>query len=56
MVKASTQLVPDDGLAIWGDVQPDYIKFALASAQPVEGFFPEPVWLIAGRGYDLVSP
>jgi hypothetical protein len=56
MVKASTQLVPDDGLAIWGDVQPDYIKFALASAQPVEGFFPEPVWLIAGRGYDLVPP
>ena len=52
-VRGADRLLPDEGQALLGDVEPDAIKLVFANAEVVEGFFDQPVWLIAGRGFDL---
>ena len=46
-------LVPDEGIALLADEEPDFIKLTVGNAVRAEGFFAEPAWLLAGRGYDV---
>lgn len=52
-VTDADRVLPEEGQALLGDLQPEAIKLVFANAEVVEGFFDQPVWLIAGRGYDL---
>jgi len=52
-VPSGDRLLPEEGQELLGDTEPEFIKVVLATAARAEGFFAEPVWLIAGRSFDV---